>query len=339
MGQNSGCVGIVILMVVFGFCWSMMSRRPRPRPEPRPGPTSRAAAQAKAKIDLTDKLNPKILPDVVSSVLKGMSEEAKTDSEQFHKTLVQKLSKKIMEDPEVNYRVDLNEDKQIDPLLIVPESPKDDTAVYSLRVPDPIKNPKDPTPPADWDKLAEEGVELLALSLIFDPNGKKLTVDADPNDYVYENSRHHHYRSHYYHHHHSWLGGYWGYSLFRGGLGYHRPGGWYDGYYAGWHGPTSTRMVDRPVSSYGSSQVVGAAPRTPSGQEIVSQRAATRTSRPQSIQTLVNRHTARAARSTAQRTSSARRVSTSRSGRYVSTTRRSSRGTSWFRGRSGGWGK
>jgi len=281
-------------------------------------------SQVTTKIDLTDKLNPAILPDVLKEILREITPNQKPKSDEFQQQVVQKLSQRIMDDPEVNYRVDLNEDGNLDPVLVVPESVNGEAAVYSVRVPDPQKYPKDPASNSDWGKIVEEGIELCALSVAFNETTKTMVVDAETNEYLYQESPRHH-RSEYVVHNHSWLETYFTYMVFRdilfGPYMWYRPmwyGGWYGPWYGGWHAPVYTRPVTRTVTRYRRSNSTSSGMRTASGRSVRSSRSTSRTRAPSFTRT----------RQSSTRTTSPTRRSTST---------RSSRGI--FRGGSSGFGK
>ena len=315
------------------------------------------------KIDLTDKLNPAILPDVLKEVFREIAPTKKPESKEFQQKVVQKLSQKVMDDPEVNYRVDLNEDGNIDPLLVVPESVEGKAAVYSLRVPDPGSHPTDPQQNADWHKIADGGIELVALSVTYDQNAQSMAINAESNKYVYE-GRNHHHSSTYHSHGHSWMATYFQYMILRDILfrpyGWYGPGfygGWYGGFYGGWHAPVGTRSVRRTVTRYNTSP----ASSRPASNVARSSKAKSRTQAPKSITQMKSKRAMAArtgtaarsggfgsSRSSATRASSATR-SSSRSAVNRSSTparsrssgfgRTSSRSSSSFRGGSRGYGK
>ena len=321
-----------------------------------------AQSNVSVKIDLTDKLNPAILPDVMREVLQELSPTEKPDSEKFQQQVVRKLSHKIISTPEVNYRVDLNEDSNLDPLLVVPESVQGQAAVYSVRVPDPTTYPKDPEAyDVDWDQVAKTGIELVGLSITFDQTSQQMVVNAETNSYAYE-GKPAHYRSSYHARDHSWMDSYLRYMVIRdvlfGPYHWYRPGwygGWYPRYYGGWHGPIATRTVTqtRTVTRYRSAPSTSAAP-----QRVArSSRAKSRTQAPKAIQQMKSKRTMAARQKTAParsggfgrtstgRTTSNRSTSATRSdttssrgggfGRSSSSSRRSSS----FRGGSRGIGK
>jgi len=368
-----GCAFLILIAIVCMMVMSQGPRRARVRHVVhRPAHTSVhrtarpqvgvgvARTRVETKIDLTDKLNPAILPDVLKEVLRELTPGQKPESEKFQQEVVQKLSQKIMDDPEVNYRVDLNEDANLDPVLVVPEAVEGEAAVYSVRVPDPGKNPKDPGTQADWGKLADEGLELMALSVTFDQNTKQMVIDAEPNEYLYEGSGRQHYRSEYHSHHHNWMDTYFKYMIFRsvlfGPYSWYGPrwyGGWYGGYYGGWHAPVRTRTVTRRVTRYKTSPTSRTGMKTASGKGVRSSKASARKTMPKSIQSMKSKRAMQARSKTAgvrsggfgkssssRSTSSSRRSSSRRTsyGSRSSSRRRSVR-SSGFRGRSSGWGK
>ena len=216
------------------------------------------------KIDLTDKLNPAILPDVLKEVFRELAPTKKPESKEFQQKVVQKLSQKIMDDPEVNYRVDLNEDGNIDPLLVVPESVEGKAAVY-------LASCSGPRQSSDGSRSRmrigirsrEDGIELVALSVTYDQSAQSMAISAESNKYVYEGQRQHH-SSTYHSHGHNWMATYFQYMILRDILfrpyGWYGPGfygGWYGGFYGGWHAPVATRSVRRTVTSYNTSPGIG----------------------------------------------------------------------------------
>ena len=299
-------------------------------------PVGVGRSQVSAKIDLTDKLNPAILPDVLKEVFKEIAPTKKPESKEFQQKVVQKLSQKIMDDPEVNYRVDLNEDGKIDPLLVVPESVEGKAAVYSLRVPDPGNHPTDPEKNADWHKIAQDGIELVALSVTYDQKAQSMAINAESNKYVYEGQTPHH-NSTYHAQGHSWMASYFQYMILRdilfrpyGWYGRGWYGGWYGGFYGGRHMPVATRSVTRTVTRYNTSP----ASTRPASNVARSSKAQSRTQAPKSITQMKSK------RAMAARTSGASRrggFGSSRSSATRSSVNRSS--TSSSRSRSSGFGR
>ena len=308
-------------------------------------PVGVARTTVSTKIDLTNKLNPAILPDVMKEVLREIAPKEKPESKKFQQKIVQSLSQKIMDDPEVNYQVDLNEDGNRDPLLVVPESVRNQSAIYSLRVPDPEQYSIDPDQNANWHHIAKDGIELVAVSLTYDQNSSSMTINAESNQHVYEGRALHH-KSSYYTNEHSWMKSYFRYMIIRDILfspyGWYGPrwyGGWYGGYYGRWHAPVRTRTVTRTTTRY-----KRAIPSKTAANSIGrSSKAKNRTQQaPKSIQNMKSKRVMAARRATPTSRSGGfgRNTTSSRSSRSSSSKGlRRSRSASSFRGGSRGFGK
>ena len=308
-------------------------------------PVGVARATVSTKIDLTNKLNPAILPDVMKEVLREAAPQEKPESKKFQQKIVQSLSQKIMDDPEVNYQVDLNEDGNRDPLLVGPESVQQQSAIYSLRVPDPSQHTIDPDQNANWHQIAKDGIELVAVSLTYEQNSSSMTINAESNQHVYEGRALHH-KSSYYANEHSWMTSYFRYMIIRDILfrpyGWYGPGwygGWYGSYYGGWHAPVRTRTVTRTTTRYRR-----AMPSKTAGNNISrSSKAKNRTQQaPKSIQNMKSKRVmaSRQAKSTSRSGGFGRSTTSSRSSRSSSSKGLNrSRSASSFRGGSRGFGK
>ena len=248
-----------------------------------------ARSSVSAKIDLTDKLNPQILPDVLNQVFASITVSENPEKEAFQKEVVQKFSQAIMEDPEINYRVDLNEDGTIDPILVVPESVEGKAAVYSLRVADPGAYPKDPGNDADWQEIAgKQSIELVEVAVTTEKSNKKVAISSTPNPHVYENQGGNtHYTQSYHSRSFSWIEAYFAYSLFSSIL--FGPYGWgmgpfYGGYYGGYQ-PYPTHYRSRPVNAtrYGNAPRTGTALKTAGGTPVTGSRSQMRKGMPSSL--------------------------------------------------------
>ena len=256
------------------------------------------------KIDLTDKLNPAILPDVMREVLQELAPTEKPESQKFQQDVVRKLSHKIISNPDINYRVDLNEDTNLDPLLVVPESVEGEAAIYSIRVPDPTEYPKDPTAyDVNWDEVANTGIELVALSITFDQTAQQMVINAEANPHAYEGQPNH-YQRNYHSHNHNWMDGYLRYMVIRNilfspyswyGGGWY--GGWYPRYYGGWHAPVATRTITqtRTITRYKTATSARVAPQN----AVRSSKAKSRTQAPKAIQNMKSKRTMAARQKTA----------------------------------------
>jgi hypothetical protein len=285
-----------IVMFLGLFAISMLARCPKQKQSQESYTVGVGQAQVQAKIDLTDQLNPAILPDVLKDVLASIQVKEKPDSKKFQQLVVQRFSQAVMDDPEVNYRVDMNEDGTIDPLMIVPESVEGEGATYSLRVPDPGSYPRDPTGNEDWDRIAnKESIELVEVGITFDEVNKQVAISSTPNGHVYENSGHNaHYTQNYGHHHHSWIQTYFQYRLFSMML--FGPYGWgfgsfYGGYYGGFYRPyaTAARAGSVTPTRYANAPRSNQALKSSSGKTVKGSRAASRRGAPKSIRQMKSR--------------------------------------------------
>jgi hypothetical protein len=290
-------------------------------------------AQVRAKIDLTDKLDPEILPDVLQQVFASISVKEKPESEAFQQEVVQRFSRLVLEDPNINYRVDLNEDGVVDPLMVVPESVEGRAAVYSLRVPDPEHFPQDPTGNVDWNQVSKkQSIELVEVAVTVDPNAKQVSIASTPNQHLYENTPSNtHYTQNYNQSSGiNWIQTYFQYQLFSSIL--FGPYGWgfgpfYGGFYGGYYRPypTASRNYQSRNSRYAKANRSNQALKTTNGQTVRGSRSATRGSTPsKSIQSMKSK-----------RDLAVRKQNTSRQGGFGSSINRSS-GTYQ---RSGGFGR
>ncbi|MDE0022633.1 MAG: hypothetical protein OXT69_14785 [Candidatus Poribacteria bacterium] len=343
----AACIGFVVILWIFSALENAGKKRTvtrSPSSSRYQGVVGVGSSGVTAKIDLTDNLNPAILPDLLRSILEEIAPTEKPETTAFQQKVVQTLSQRIMEDPDVNYQVDLNEDDNVDPVLVVPEAVDDEAAVYSIRVPDPEKHPKDPSPTdqtTDWSKIAEEGVELCAVSATFDEQAKSITVDAAPNQHLYTGSGSStHYRETYPASRHSWMETYFAYRLFSDVLfgpryGWYGPG-WYGGWYGGYYGGvnrnvTVRRNITRTQTKYRTAGRQSSAMRTSKG-NAASSSASRRTTPP----SFVRRQSSSASRvgSSSTRSTTTRPSSTSTRSTYrpsTSSRSSSSRSSSTFR--------
>ena len=343
------CIGFIVILWIFSALENMGTKRRQTASRSTSssryqGVVGVGSSGVTAKIDLTDKLNPAILPDLLRSILEEIAPTEKPETTAFQQKVVQTLSRRIMEDPDVNYQVDLNEDGNIDPALVVPEAVDEEAAVYSIRVPDPEKHSKDPDPTdaaTDWAKIAEEGVELCAVSATFDEQAKSITVDAAPNQYLYAGAgASTHYRETYPASRHSWMETYFAYRLFSDVLfgpryGWYGPGwygGWYGGYYGGMNrNVTVRRNITRTQTKYRSAGRQSTAMRTSKGNAASS--SASRRTAPPSFVRRQSSAASRSGTSSSSTRSSTARPSTTRSStaRPSSTSTRSSSTRSTYR--------
>ena len=138
-------------------------------------------------IDLTEKLDPKLIPAITSEALRETNQAQVSDSD-FLPTLVSKISNKVRDIS----TIDLNEDGMADHILIVPQTEKGDSEflVLSILVPDPSKVNHLP-PGSDmkaWEDIAKnKSIEIMTSSVIRG-SGEQFTMQSTPNPQMYQSA-------------------------------------------------------------------------------------------------------------------------------------------------------
>ncbi len=301
-----------------------------------------ARSAVQTRIDLTNQLDPQILPTILEEVLSGISiqgKNGKIDSKEFQKTVVQNLSQAILSNSETNYRVDLNEDGIIDPLMILPESVDGEAVIYSLRVPDPEIFPKDPQGDVDWDKIAkDQSLEIIELVMTLTQSKEGVSIASKPNSNVYQNtSNQTSYQQHYPSTSYNWIQTYFQYRLFSAvlfgsyGWGF---GGFYGGFYGSHYSPVRTASRPYRASSYKKAPKSSSSLKSASGKNIRSQKTTNRSN--SSIRSLKSK------RNLGVRQSNLGSTRSGGFGRQKTSYRSNSRSRSSFfsgGGSRGGWGK
>jgi len=141
----------------------------------------------KLGIDLTDHLDPKLIPTITSEALRETS-QAKVSDTEFLPTLVSKISNKIRDIS----TIDLNEDGIADHIIIMPQTEKSDTdfLVFSILVPDPSKVSLLPSgsDSEGWKDIAEnKSIEIMTSSVVRS-SGENLTMQSTPNPEMYQSA-------------------------------------------------------------------------------------------------------------------------------------------------------
>ncbi len=139
----------------------------------------------KLGLDLTDNLDPKLIPAITSEALRETT-KANVSEESFLPTLVSNISNKIRDIS----TIDLNEDGIADPVLVVPQTETGDSdfLTFSILVPDPSKVSTLP-PRSDnqaWRIVAEnKSIEIMTASVVRG-SGSELNIQSSPNPDVYQ---------------------------------------------------------------------------------------------------------------------------------------------------------
>jgi len=145
------------------------------------------AAIDRLGVDLTENLDPKLIPALIADSIKTTSESNLSEKE-FMPALVSNISNKIRDIS----TIDLNADGLADPVLVVPQgdSSGGEFLRFSIRVPDPEKvtTLPDSTNQDEWRDIVENrSIEVMTASAV--KNGESdLTMQSTPNPQVYQSS-------------------------------------------------------------------------------------------------------------------------------------------------------
>ena len=141
----------------------------------------------KLGIDLTNHLDPKLIPAITSEALRETS-QAQVSEKDFLPTLVNKISNKVRDIS----TIDLNEDGTADHVLVVPQTEKgeSDFLVFSILIPDPslVGTLPSSSDQAAWKDIAEnKSIEIMTASVVRG-SGDQLTMQSTPNPQMYQSS-------------------------------------------------------------------------------------------------------------------------------------------------------
>ena len=189
--------GILIAILILGLYWvffgedkSMESARYNYSSQNIPiGVSDQLNAEAieKLGIDLTEHLDPKLIPEITSEALRETS-QAQVSDKDFLPTLVSKISNKVR----AISTIDLNQDGMADHVLIVPKTEKGDAdfLVFSILVPDPslVSVLPSGSDQAAWKDIAEnKSIEIMTASVVRS-SGDLLTMQSTPNPQMYQSA-------------------------------------------------------------------------------------------------------------------------------------------------------
>lgn len=138
-------------------------------------------------VDLTDNLDPQLIPVVVAEAMKEATEAGVSEAD-FIPSLVSKISNKIRDIS----TIDLNADGLADPILVMPASASSDQEFiqFSIKVPDPAEVSELP-PGSDqeaWRDIAEnKSIEIMTASATKNAQDE-LSMQSAPNPQMYNSS-------------------------------------------------------------------------------------------------------------------------------------------------------
>ena len=143
-----------------------------------------ADAIAKLGVDLTENLDPKLIPSLVEQAMKETVQSGVKEQE-FVQTLITRVSNKIRDIS----TIDLNNDSIADPILIVPQNISEgaEHLQLSIRVPDPAEVstfPKSSDQNAWLDIAENKSIEVMTAAAIKE-NDQNMVIQSAPNPQVY----------------------------------------------------------------------------------------------------------------------------------------------------------
>ena len=146
-------------------------------------------------VDLTDNLDPQLVPVVVAEAMKEATEAGVSEAD-FIPSLVSKISNKIRDIS----TIDLNADGIADPILVMPASASSDQEFiqFSIKVPDPAEVSELP-PGSDqeaWRDIAEnKSIEIMTASATKNAQDE-ISMQSAPNPQMYNSAPpYYHYSS------------------------------------------------------------------------------------------------------------------------------------------------
>lgn len=148
------------------------------------GNTLNADAIERLGVDLTENLDPKLIPSLVEQAMKETVQSGVREQE-FVQTLVTRVSNKIRDIS----TIDLNNDGIADPILVVPQNISEgaEHLQLSIRVPDPAEVATLPEGGDQdaWLEIAEtKSVEIMTAVAIKE-NDQNMVIQSAPNPQVY----------------------------------------------------------------------------------------------------------------------------------------------------------
>ncbi|MBF0278308.1 MAG: hypothetical protein HQM13_10970 [SAR324 cluster bacterium] len=157
--------------------------------------TLNQAAIEELGVDLTENLDPKVVPGLVEEAMKETVNSGAQEKD-FAQTLVTKVSNKIRDIS----TIDLNNDGIADPVMVVPQALAEDSEnlLLSIRVPDPseVKTLPEGSDQKAWVDIAEnKSIEIMSTAAIKE-NDQNMMIQTAPNQQLYSG-----HSQPYYHHH------------------------------------------------------------------------------------------------------------------------------------------
>lgn len=196
MKQLFSTQGLLTIIALLGIYWvffgeddQQASRRMASSGNAVVGVSNQLNPEALAKlgIDLSEHLDPQIVPALMSDALKETT-QANVSEQDFLPTLASNISNKI----QGVSTIDLNGDGLTDPVLVMPQSEQsgDEYLVFSILVPDPSEVSSLPagSNQSAWLDIAEhKSIEVMTASVV-KKGGEELAMQASPNPQMYNST-------------------------------------------------------------------------------------------------------------------------------------------------------
>ncbi|MGK5093178.1 hypothetical protein WDW89_14330 [Deltaproteobacteria bacterium TL4] len=157
-----------------------------------------AEAIARLGVDLTEHLNPELIPALIAEAMKETSSSGVGEAD-FVRALVSNVSNKIKDIS----TIDLNNDGLADPVIVIPKDIGEgqEFLQLSILVPDPNEVSTYPSTSDQeaWRDIVEnKSIEIMTASAI-KQNDEKMVMQSTPNPQMYQQSgsepRHYHHES------------------------------------------------------------------------------------------------------------------------------------------------
>ncbi len=196
MKQLFSTQGLLTIIAVLGIYWVFFGED-QPQAPQRAASSGTAVlgvsnqlnpeAVAKLGVDLTQNLDPQIVPALMSEALKETA-QANVSEQDFLPTLSSNISNKI----QGVSTIDLDGDGLTDPVLVMPQSEQsgDEYLVFSILVPDPSEVSTLPagSDQAAWLDIAEnKSIEVMTASVV-KKGAEEVAMQASPNPQMYNSA-------------------------------------------------------------------------------------------------------------------------------------------------------
>lgn len=198
--------GVLIFIAVLIVYWVFFKDSTPKSPELSVSPSSSSAVESNSRpivgvsnvlneeaiqrlgVDLTENLNPQLVPALVAEAMKETAQSGVSESA-FTQAFVTTVSNKIKDIS----TIDLDNNGFADPILVIPQNYSEaaEQLQLSIRVPDPVTvtSLPEPSDQGAWSDIAENrSIEIMNVSAIKE-GAEQLAMQAAPNPEMYQNTQ------------------------------------------------------------------------------------------------------------------------------------------------------